>query len=50
MITFLQLLVLCWGIGLALLTLFVVPQTGRDRMTDVQLLALWLLLFLGWLK
>lgn len=49
-ITVLQLLVLMWGCGLAALTVFAEPRAGRDRNTDVQLLALWILLFLGWLK
>jgi len=50
MINFLHLLVLAWGLGLALFVVFVLHPAGRDRTTDFQLLALWLLLFLGWLK
>lgn len=49
-ITVLQFFVLAWGLGLAALTVFAEPRAGRDRNTDVQLLALWILLFLGWLK
>ena len=50
MIVTLQLLVLAWGLGLSLFTVFATPSANRDRATDFQLLALWLLLFLGWLK
>jgi len=50
MITFLQLLVLCWGLGLALFTVLVTDPANRDRATDFQLLALWSLFVLGWLK